>query len=200
MFPLKNTMANKRCMLLQKWQAPFLGRYSAGWECRECLLKFTIPEVQEMSFNSTLQQTGVCSFLCSAASVVQALPWWGWETILSLSIDSSRKYCIKFLQALSIFQSSFARKALKNFSLKHFFAAIIVPICAASTMWWWPGCCISLHSGGRIPLLLFYREHLKIRIKCLVQCLNGAEMNSELWSHQTLTSIIIPLPCSKGFC
>lgn len=156
------------------WSSRFL-------KCKKCLL---IPLCREKG--------------CAAFAALQH-PWCrlypddgsGWETVLPLSSGSSRKYCIKFPQALSESQPSFAKKTLKDFILKNFSVAIIVLISAASATWWWPGCCISLHLGERILLLLLYREDLKSRIKCLLQCFNGAEMNSELWSYQTLTNIPI---------
>lgn len=110
MFPLKNTTANKRCMLLQKRQVSFFGRYSIGWECRECLLKFMIPELQEMSFHSTLQRTGMR---------IRGAGNRG-ETVLPSLTNSSRKYFMKSPRVLSLFQPSFARKKhLRRFDLTH---------------------------------------------------------------------------------
>lgn len=85
------------------------------------------------------------------------------------------------------------------YTLKHF-SIVIVLINAASTTRWGSCCCTSLCLGGRTALLPFYREDLKSRTKWLVQCLKGAEVDSELWSPKILASIVIPFPCSTGFC
>lgn len=138
MFPLKNTTANKRCMLLEKWQVSFFGRYSVGWECRECLLKFMIPKLQEMPFNSTLQRIGMCSFCYCAASVLQVFPKESNRggTVLPSPTNSSRKYFIKSPQGLSLFQPSFGKKNhLWTFDLMHRAVtsnSSIIPNCRAA--------------------------------------------------------------------
>lgn len=114
MFPLKSTTANKRCMLLQKWQVSIFGRYSIGCECRECLLKFMIPKLQEMSFHF-IPRRG--EWGCAAFVTVEH-PWCRLysdegnrrETVPPSPTNSSRKYCMKSPQVLSIFQPSLAKK------------------------------------------------------------------------------------------
>ena len=135
MFPLKNTTANKRSMLLQKWQVSFFGRLSTGWEYRECLLKFVIPELREMSFHSPRQRTAMCSVLGVGNRG---------ETVLPSPTNSSRRYCRISLEVLSLFQPSCAKKnCLWTFGLMR--GAVMsgsspAPNCRTAPPAWWVSC------------------------------------------------------------